>query len=110
MVGVDLSKLYLSNLMSTGCSFSITPNEETSNSTITLAITDRLGTNLLVSATTVNSLNEVVDAVVAYRGINRPVNGSQCVISNLEVYRGRDQINEIESGGFSLTEKGFIEV
>ena len=68
--------------------------------------------NLLVSPTTVNSLDEVVDAVIAYRGTNpsQPVNGSLCVISNLEVYRGSDQVIEIESGGFSLNESGFIQV
>lgn len=66
----------------------------------------------MVSPTTVNSLGQVVDAVIAYHGTNlsQPVNGSLCVISNLEVYRGRDQVNEIESGGFSLTERGFIQV
>ena len=65
-----------------------------------------------MSPTTASSLGQVVDAVIAYHGTNlsQPVNGSLCAISNLEVYRGRDQVNEIESGGFSLNESGFIQV
>ena len=94
----------------TGCSFSITPDEEFSNLTIALAITDWQGTNLLMSAATVNSLNVVTDAIVVYRGSNQPANGFLCLISNLEVYRGRDQITEIESDGVSVNERGFIEV
>ena len=50
------------------------------------------------------------NAVLVYRGTNQPVNGSLCYISNLEVYRGRNQITVIESDGFSLNENGFIEV
>ena len=63
-----------------------------------------------MTAETFNSSSRKTNAVIVYRGTNRPVNGSLCVISNLEVYRGRDQVNEIESGGFSLSESGIIEV
>ena len=107
----ELSCLILTeSTETTDCSFSITPNEEFSNFEVALTIADRLGTTLLMSPVTVNSRNDAADAVVVYRGSNHPVNGSLCVISNLEVYRGRGQITEIESGGFSLNERGFIQV
>ena len=51
----------------------------------------------------------LTDAVVVYRETDQPVNSSLCFISYLEIFRGRDQIIEIESDGFSLNERGFIE-
>ena len=63
-----------------------------------------------MTAETFNSSSRKTNAVIVYRGTNQPVNGSSCIISNLEVYRGRDQVIEIESGGFSLNERGIIEV
>ena len=38
------------------------------------------------------------------------VNGSFCHISSLEVYRGREQANEVNHAGFSLRDNGTIEV
>ena len=95
----------------TGCRFSIAPNAELSSPTITLAINDRqVITNLLMTAATFNSSLVLTNAVVVYQGTNQSVNSSLCLVSNLEVYRGRDQIIEIENDGFSLNERGFIEV
>lgn len=65
---------------------------------------------LLPTAVTTNSTLGLTDAVVVYRETNQPVNSSLCLISSLEVYRGRDEITEIENDGLSLNERGFIAV
>ena len=61
-------------------------------------------------AQTINMNNQIVDAVVIFRSREEQVNGSICSISSLEVYRGREQANEINKGGFSLAENGTIKV
>ena len=91
-----------------GCTFSIAPNGEFSNLTLTLALSNQQSNN--TSGATVNTRSTVIDAVVVYRGRNQPVNRSLCLVSTLEVYRGRDQTTEIENDGFSLSEMGFFEV
>lgn len=93
----------------TGCAFSIAPIEELSYLTLTLIITEGQSSNILQRPATLDSLMNQIDAVVVDRGTNQSVNGSLCLISNLEVYRARDKITEIESDGFSLGEMGFFE-
>ena len=95
--------------ITTDCAFSIAPNQEFSNTTLTLAVPNRQSSNMLLIGATVNSSSMSTDAVIIYRETNQPVNGSLCIISDLEVYRGSNQITEIEDGGFSLNETGFIE-
>ena len=41
---------------------------------------------------------------------SQSINSTQCHISSLEVYRGREQAIEISLDGFSLTENGTIKV
>ena len=41
---------------------------------------------------------------------NQPVNSSFCNISNLEVYRGKEQAIEISHQGFFINDSGSIEV
>ena len=41
---------------------------------------------------------------------HQPVNTSVCSISSLEVYRGRRQVTEIRYDGFSLTDRGIVQV
>ena len=61
-------------------------------------------------AQTTNTDNEIVNVVVTFRSREEQVNGSICNISALEVYRGREQVIEINNQGFSLTENGTIKV
>lgn len=93
-----------------GCAFSIVPNGEFSSLTLTLALNNQQSSNMLLSGTTVNSSSMLTAAVVVDRRTNQPVNSSLCLVSNLEVYRGRDQITVIESDGFAFNEMGFVEV
>ena len=92
-----------------GCRFSVTPNEELSNLTLTLAITESNPPRLLTNATTVNSFRELADAIIVYNEMQRVVSPT-CQITSLEVYRGRDQVTMIRHGGFSLSISGMIEV
>ena len=67
-----------------------------------------------MTAATINShSNALADAtIVAINNIvtHQPVNGSFCCIVSLEVYRGREQITEISHDGFSLSDRGTVEV
>ena len=71
------------------------------------------GTVTTAQTLTMNNNNiNIVDAVVALRGTaeNTQLNTSTCQISNLEVYRGREQAIEISHQGFSLSDNGNIKV
>ena len=93
----------------TECSFVITPTGEFNTSRLHLNI-EMAGT--ATTAQTTNVIDDVVDAVVALRGIaeHTQLNSSICHISSLEVYRGREQAIEISHGGFSLSSNGTIKV
>ena len=76
---------------------------------IFIAITERQ--NIRMRATTVDySLSNIVDAVIVDRDTQQAVNGSLCHLTNLEVYRGREQAYDIRHDGFSLNSDGNIEV
>ena len=77
-----------------------------------LAITQR-SEQLTTAATFTSFDNILTDAVVVTVDVNdthQSVNGSFCCIVSLEVYRGRGQITEISHDGFSLSDRGTIEV
>ena len=64
-------------------------------------------TYLLVADNTTNN-----NATFKFNDLERDqlVNSSHCNISSLEVYRGRDEVIEINHDGFSLSNNGNIEV
>ena len=95
------------------CNFTITSTEEESSShsrRLALIIDYQNDTELITAATTFNSSTNLTDAVVFYRSTDQPVNSSFCHIASLEVYRGRDQAIKIRHYGFSLSQRGTIEV
>ena len=73
------------------------------------------GEDLVTAATFMSDNSTLVDAriVVVNNTLNSevvPVNGSFCRIASLEVYRGRRLTIVISRNGFSLSERGTIEV
>ena len=49
-------------------------------------------------------------AITTTDAMQQQVNSSLCHIASLEVYRGRRQITEISHDGFSLNERGTVQV
>ena len=41
---------------------------------------------------------------------NKSLNLSLCQIASLEVYRGKESVNEIDHSGFTLTDRNTIQV
>ena len=67
------------------------------------------------AAAVVNSSNEIDDVLIVTNEphdqcCSQPVTSSSCQIAALEVYRGREQAIEIRHGGFSLSDRGTVEV
>ena len=58
----------------------------------------------------VNCFNEIYVVSFGFNDTNQPVNSSFCNISNLEVYRGKEQAIEISHQGFFINDSGSIEV
>ena len=58
----------------------------------------------------INKFNEIYVESFGFNETNQPVNSSFCNISNLEVYRGREQAIEISHQGFFINDSGSIEV
>ena len=65
-----------------------------------------------ITALTVGSEHTLTDAVVVHKDQQNLMlaDTSFCNISSLEVYRGREQVIEINHQGFFLSENGSIEV
>ena len=64
-----------------------------------------------MTALTVDSSQQTVTAaIIVYKDQPMQVNTSFCHIAGLEVYRGREQAIEINHEGFSLSDRGTIEV
>ena len=64
---------------------------------------------------TVQTLNSsrssiLVDALIRLKESNQTVNSSGCVISSLEVYRGRQQAVTIDKSVFTLSGSGTLKV
>ena len=57
-----------------------------------------------------SSQQTVTAAIIVYKDQHKQVNTSFCHIASLEVYRGREQAIEINHEGFSLSDRGTIEV
>ena len=87
-----------------GCSTAIAPM----NSTF-LIPTDAIDSQYSVITHTDKYFNEYV-ATFGFNGTSQTVNSSFCIISSLEVYRGREQATEISHQGFFLSHNGSIEV
>ena len=67
------------------------------------------------SAAVLNSSQALVDVLVVTNEhhnqcCSQPVTSSSCQIAALEVYRGREQAIEIRHDGFSLSDRGTVEV
>ena len=92
----------------TECSFVITPFGDTGLTQRLLLRLEMTGTS--TTAQTLNTNEDLVNAIVTFRSREEQVNSSLCQISSLEVYRGRDQAIEISHQGFSLSGSGTIEV
>ena len=58
----------------------------------------------------INKFNEMYIESFGFNETNQPVNSSFCNISNLEVYRGKEQAIEISNQGFFINDSGSIEV
>ena len=58
----------------------------------------------------INKVSEIYIESFGFNETNQPVNSSFCNISNLEVYRGREQAIEISHQGFFINDSGSIEV
>ena len=58
----------------------------------------------------INKFNEIYIESFGFNETNQPVNSSFCNISNLEVYRGKEQAIEISHQGFFINDSGSIEV
>ena len=56
-----------------------------------------------------DDINEYV-VLFEFNETRQSVNSSFCIISSLEVYRGREQAIEISHEGFSLNDSGSVEV
>ena len=99
------------------CDFLIAPSEDLMDSRISLVITDSPSTGnqvdvaLRMTASTVGS-SGITEAVVVFNGTmaNQTVSSAACNIASIKVYRGRRQVIEISHKGFSLNERGNIEV
>lgn len=67
----------------------------------------------MTAATVKFDSNTFTDATIVVKNNDSEhqlVNGSYCNISSLEVYRGRKQAIEISRDGFSLSDRGTIQV
>ena len=74
----------------------------------------------LIPTTAINSQYSVIThtdkyfteyvVTFGFNGTNQMVNSSFCIVSSLEVYRGREQAIEIGHQGFSPCDNGSIEV
>ena len=58
----------------------------------------------------VNAAQQIIDAVINQHKHSRLVSFSDCHIDSLQVYRGSLNIIEISHDGFSITDRGLIEV
>ena len=58
----------------------------------------------------INKVNEIYVESFGFNETNQPVNSSFCNISNLKVYRGKEQAIEISHQGFFINDSGSIEV
>ena len=105
----------------TECGFAFIPSEGPPNLRIALDL--RLAENdeeLMTAATVPFNMSEdrtladgrtLVDArIVVANNTLQVVNGSVCHIASLEVYRGKRLITMIRHNGFSLSDRGTIEV
>ena len=89
----------------------IVPREEPSNFRVTLTFVRQSNTGFDMTVATFNNMSTESDAaIVVKNNTHQSVNGSFCHISSLEVYRGRKQAIEISHDGFSLNDRGPIEV
>ena len=97
--------------MISDCSFAITTNEEGLYTLrLALSIAHQNDTDVITAATFFNSSSKykLTDVVVVHR--DQLINISFCHISSLEVYQGRQQVIIITHNGFSLSQRGTIEV
>ena len=100
----------MKSCMISGCDFVIVPRGEPSVFRVTLFF-DQNNTGLDMTAATFNNmLTESKVTIVTKNNTHQSVNGSYYHISGLEVYRGRKQAIEISLDGFSLSNRGTIEV
>ena len=104
-------------MLYSGCNFVIVPREEPSHLRLTLTFDHQSDTEVeqIMTAVTVKSDNTTfTDATIVknndseHPSVN--ISLSYCNISSLEVYRGRKQAIEISHDGFSLSDRGAIQV
>ena len=107
-----MREFYYVTISHTECSFAITPAGEFSTSRLLLNITMASTATTAQTTSMHNKDDIIVDAVVAFKSREEPVqvNGSVCQISSLEVYRGREEAIEISHQEFSLSDNGTIQV
>ena len=103
MVSIIMCILVLSE-----CSFKVTPTEEV----LTLFLSHPINGTLYETAQTLNPSRSpiIVDALIRTTELNQTVNSSLCIISSLEVYRGRQQAIAINESVFTLSDSGTIKV
>ena len=99
------------NLCLTDCGFALVPETETSKFRLAASITHQNGNRLeqfeildIDNSTLTNA------SVIAVNNTDQLISSSVCHITSLEVYRGRRQITEISHDGFSLSERGQVQV
>ena len=101
-----------------GCNFVIAPREEPSQLRLILTFDHQSDTEveqIMTAATVKSDSNTFTDATIVVKNNdseNQSVNSSYWYsnISSLEVYRGRKQAIEISHDGFSLSDRGTIQV
>ena len=112
IIKTDTASIYNTvtiNFISLDCVFGFVSSEAPSNLTTALVFRDQSGNIFEQLKILVDS--SISDAAVAIiNSKHQFVNGSLCQIASLEVYRGRDQINEISHDGLSLSENGMVKV
>ena len=93
------------------CNFAISSIEELLNCRTVLTIDHRNQTNFLTVHTSNDTITTFTDAlVIVINDSCQPASSPFCEISNLEVYRGHDQLVGISHEGLSLSDKGAIKV
>ena len=93
----------------TDCEFGFVPETEILSNFRIAVFTEQENGSQSEQSTLATYLNTVVTNVTIVNN-HQPVNRSVCSISNLEVYRGREEVTEISHDGFSLTDRGTVEV
>ena len=103
-------KIYCACMYHAACRFAVVPANSSMPGPYRIAV--RIGTTKQnkTSLKTVNAAQQIIDAVITQHRHPHLVSFSDCHIDSLQVYRGGLNIIEISHDGFSITDKGLIEV